>query len=85
MPGVAAPIEGVINLRGTLVTIISGTLFVGQAHVAEGRRSDWFVVLRYRDGRVGLGVDEVGLTEAPGDCPFIEPEQVLEPIFQRAG
>lgn len=57
VPGVAAPVEGVANVRGTLVTVIRGTAVVGgEPGVGE---SPWLVILNARAGRVGLGVDDV--------------------------
>ncbi len=57
VPGVAAPVEGVANVRGTLVTVIRGGTLIGVDW--SGGASPWLVVLSARDGRVGLGVDEV--------------------------
>ena len=57
VPGVAAPVEGVANVRGTLVTVIRGAAVVGgESGVGT---SPWLVVLSARAGRVGLGVDDV--------------------------
>lgn len=57
VPGVAAPVEGVANVRGTLVTVIRGGAVIGAE--LGGGTSPWLVVLSARAGRVGLGVDEV--------------------------
>ena len=86
MPGVALPVEGVINLRGTLVTIIRGSALMPEAGQETGGPSAWFVVLRYRDGRVGLGVDEVvDFAIPPAGVGFLHPDARLEPLFRRVG
>lgn len=59
MPGVAPPVEGVVNLRGTLVTVVRGDLLVPGSSAGAGAPSAWCVVLRLRGGRIGLGVDEI--------------------------
>ncbi|MFN0181356.1 MAG: chemotaxis protein CheW [Gemmatimonadales bacterium] len=84
MPGVAPPVEGVINLRGTLVTIVRASSLLGGRGEPDAP-STWFVVLRYRDGRVGLGVDDVVDFALPSpDVPWLDPTVGLEPHFRRA-
>src|SRR5438094_6945650 len=55
MPGVAAPVTGIANVRGTVVTVVSGAQLLG----ATSSPADWLVVLTLRDGQVGLAVEEV--------------------------
>lgn len=83
MPGVAAPVEGVFNLRGTLVTVVraAGTFADGSGDPGP---SAWCVVVQYRDGRVGFGVDEVIDFAATGpEVPMVDVEAALEPVFRR--
>lgn len=63
MPGVAPPVEGVANVRGTLVTVVRGEVVLGGPLGAGWEPSPWLVVLSLRGGRVGLGVDDVVSTE----------------------
>ena len=77
MPGVASPVEGVVNLRGTLVTVVR----VGGDTVP----SAWYVVVEFRDRRVALGVDEViDFVAPPAGLESIDVEKLLEPVFGRA-
>lgn len=83
MPGVAAPVEGVFNLRGTLVTVVRAS---GEsvAERTERTASTWCVVVQGRDGRVGLGVDDVIDFEVPGpEVPLLDVEAAIESIFRR--
>jgi purine-binding chemotaxis protein CheW len=85
VPGVAAPVEGVANVRGTLVTIVRGAELLG---VAGGSReaSPWLVVLRARGGRVGIGVDEVLDLETgvAGDLVRFDVDSAIDAVFGRA-
>ncbi len=83
MPGVAGPTEGVVNLRGTLITVIRVEGEVGVPSRAE-TPSPWCVVVQGRDGRVGLGVDEVIDFDVPGPgVPTIDVDSVIEAVFGR--
>lgn len=84
VPGVAAPVEGVANIRGTLVTIVRAAHLLGAE--AASAPSAWFVVLSGYGGRVGLGVDDViDLEQAdPAVVPF-DVDGALEPVFGRPG
>jgi len=58
MPGVAAPVEGVANVRGTVVTVVRAADLLGVTPTRSGP-SPWLVVLRFREGRVALGVEDI--------------------------
>lgn len=80
VPGVAAPVEGVANVRGTLVTVIRGSAAVAGAAVTGV--SPWLVVLSARGGRVGLGVDEVlPAGEARPTDTTVDPRVVLDRVL----
>ena len=84
VPGVAAPVEGVANVRGTLVTVIRAADLLGGS--AAPVPSLWLVVLWARGGRVGLGVDDVldlASTESP--VPRLDVERALAPLFGQLG
>ena len=85
VPGVAAPVEGVANVRGTLVTVVRGAELLGVPARSEGP-SPWLVVLHARGGRVGLGVDDV-LDLGPGDeaVTRVDLDGALESVFGRLG
>ncbi|MEZ4589337.1 MAG: chemotaxis protein CheW [Gemmatimonadales bacterium] len=81
MPGVASPVEGVANVRGSVVTVVRAADLLGVQSEASGG-SPWLVVLQYRDGRVALGVDEVvDLDEPTGTIPGFEVQSELAPVF----
>ena len=84
VPGVAAPVEGVANVRGVLVTVVRAADLLGRKASAEGP-SPWLVVLRIRGGRVGIGVDEVlDLDDDAPDVARLDIEGALDPVFGRA-
>lgn len=85
VPGVASPVEGVANIRGTLVTVIrGGELFDLAGDGPEA--SKWLVVLGVRDGRIGLGVDEVlDLDTGMTGIDLVDIEAVLGSVFDRLG
>jgi chemotaxis signal transduction protein len=85
MPGVAAPVEGVANVRGALVTVVSAAALLGEPTERTGS-PPWLVVLQYRGGRVGLGVDDVeDLVVRDDDAALLEIEPRLEAVFGAAG
>jgi len=84
MPGVAAPVEGVANVRGALVTVVSAAALLGLPSDRAGA-SPWLVILRFRGGRVGLGVDDVEDLGAPNDAVLLEIEPRLEALFGASG
>lgn len=83
VPGVAAPVEGVANVRGNLVTVVRAADLLAIPSDAAGP-SPWLVVLRTRGGRVGIGVDEVLDLEAEGaQVDRLDVESALDPVFGR--
>ena len=84
MPGLAAPVHGVANVRGTVVTVIRAADLLKIAVDPEEAPS-WLVVLRYRGGRVGLSVDEVEeLATLDPTIPPLLVEAELDPLFDGA-
>ena len=65
VPGVPAAVEGLVNVRGGLVTVVDGHVLLGQPRPAE---SEMAVLLLDRGGKVaGLTVGEVlDFLEVPG-------------------
>ena len=76
-------VAGVANVRGAVVTVLSGALLVGQEG-PEGARGDWLVVLNTRNGRVALAVDEVEDLGATDGVPILDVEALLRPLFPAA-
>ncbi len=84
MPGVAAPVRGVANVRGSVVTVVGAAELLGLPGTAEPV-VPWLVVLRYREGRVGLGVDEVVyLVATDATVPPLAIDAELDPLFDGA-
>ncbi|MGE0441622.1 MAG: chemotaxis protein CheW [Gemmatimonadales bacterium] len=86
VPGVASPVEGVANVRGTLVTVVRAADLLSEPPGPDSGPSPWLVVLRARGGRVGLGVDDVvdlDAVDAPVDR--FDVEGALQPLFGRVG
>ena len=82
MPGVAAPVQGVANVRGSVVTVVRAADLL-RLSVEGSDGSSWLVVLQYRSGRVALSVDEVedlGALDATIPAVAIEPE--LDHLFE---
>jgi purine-binding chemotaxis protein CheW len=81
VPGAPAPVRGIANLHGTLVTAVSGPLLLGLAAGEEA----CLVVLTMEQGRVGITVEEVEDVEsaAPGDHLQLEP--LLRPLLAGSG
>src|SRR2546426_2995896 len=86
MPGVAAPVTGIANVRGTVGTVGSGAQLLG---ATSSPAADWLVVLTLRDGQVGLAVEEVedlALLDAEGAggggaVPLLDVAALLRPLF----
>jgi purine-binding chemotaxis protein CheW len=81
IPGVPASIRGVANVRGTLVTVVSGRFLLGAAGTDSG---DWLLVLTMRDGRVGIVMDEVeDLQVSAAACalPVLDIEALVLPLL----
>jgi len=81
IPGVPPTIRGVANVRGTLVTAVSGRLLLG----APGTEADdWLLVLTMRDGRVGIVMDEVEdlqVSAAADTLPILDIEALVLPLL----
>lgn len=82
IPGADRSITGLLNVRGTLLTVVNGARVIGLAEAEEPPES---VLVLDQDGRsVGLAVDEVlDLVEVPEDqlaegeaLPGIDPRLV---------
>lgn len=82
IPGVAAAIEGLVNVRGTLLTVLDGHILLQQPRVAADEGA--IVVVEVAGRRYGLGVGQVvdflevpERTVAPrADLPGIDPRLV---------
>ncbi len=84
IPGAGAGVSGLLNLRGTLLTVVSGSRVIG---LTEPELSPESVLVLDQGGRaVGLAVDEVlDLVEVPEDqlqdgeaLPGIDPTLVRQ-------
>ena len=81
IPGVPPGIRGVANVRGTLVTAVSGPLLLGAPGETAG---DWLLVLTMRDGRVGIVMDEVEdlqVSMAADTLPILDIEALVLPLL----
>jgi purine-binding chemotaxis protein CheW len=77
LPGAPPSVQGLINLRGTIVTVVDLSLWLGGDRAAA---SDGSIVLVDHAGRVaGLAVDEVL------DVQMVAPEDVAGAIDDRNG
>lgn len=57
LPGAPATVSGLINLRGTIVTVLDAGACLGQP---SWRRSGGLILLAgYLDGVIGVGIDDV--------------------------
>jgi purine-binding chemotaxis protein CheW len=82
IPGVAEAIEGLVNVRGTLLTVLDGHVLLQQARRAEDEGA--IVVLEVAGKRYGLGVGQVlDFLEVPeqsvaprSDLPGVDPRLV---------
>lgn len=82
VPGAPATIRGVANLRGTLVTVVSGPALFG---IPAPGATDWLLVLAPFDGAVGLEVDEVEDLHAAGSghrLPTLDVEALVRPLLR---
>ncbi len=85
VPGVASPVEGVANIRGTLVTVVRGSELFDLPGDGPGV-SKWLVVLGVVGGRIGLGVDEVlDLDTGTTGIDLVDIASVLGSVFDRLG
>jgi chemotaxis signal transduction protein len=82
IPGAASPIRGVVNVRGGLVTVVSGAALLAEA---ESGASDYLLVLAMYDGRVAIEVDDVEdlhTTDSAGRLPMLDVESLVRPLFR---
>ena len=82
IPGSATSIRGVVNVRGGLVTVVSGAALVAEA---ESGASDYLLVLAMYDGRVAIEVDdieELHTTETDDRLPMLDVEGLVRPLFR---
>jgi len=82
IPGVPPSISGVANVRGTLVTALSGRFLLGVP--AGDEAGDWLLVLTMRDGRVGIVMDEVEdlqVSAAARAVPVLDIEALVLPLL----
>jgi purine-binding chemotaxis protein CheW len=60
IPGMAGPVEGVINLRGEIIPVLRIHLVLGAEMTEEGgSRKRRVIILESQEGRFGIVVDEV--------------------------
>ena len=81
IPGAPHAVRGLANVRGILVTAISGRDLLGGSGYDRG---DWLVVLAMRDGRVGVVMDEVEDLErqdGTGSVPVLDIEALVGPLL----
>jgi len=82
IPGVAEAIEGLVNVRGTLLTVLDGHVLLQQSREASDEGA--IVVVEVSGRRYGLGVGQVlDFLEVPeqsvasrADLPGIDPRLV---------
>ena len=83
IPGTPAAIRGVVNVRGGLVTVVSGAELMGR----DGSRGgECLVVLTMHEGRVGIEVDDVEDLETTGSTGLLHAldlEAVVRPLFRQ--
>jgi len=81
IPGAPTAVSGLVNVRGTLVTTVSGSRLLSRS---VGTAPEWLVVLAMLGGRVGLEVDEVEdlqTTGTAGAVPTLDLEILIGPLF----
>ena len=82
IPGAPTAVRGMVNVRGTLVTTVSGARLFSRAD--GGPAAEWLVVLAMMGGRVGLEVDEVEdlhMTGSADPVPTLDLEVLIRPLF----
>lgn len=82
IPGAAGPVRGVVNVRGGLVTVVSGATLLAET---DSGASDYLLVLAMYDGRVAIEVDDVEdlhTTETAGRLPTLDVESLVRPLFR---
>jgi purine-binding chemotaxis protein CheW len=82
IPGVPPVIRGVVNVRGVLVTVISGAMLVLEAGDGAG---ECLLLLDMHDGRVAIELDEVEdlhMSDSVGQLPKLDIESQVRPLFR---
>jgi len=72
----------VVNVRGGLVTVLSGALLVMEAGDGVG---ECLLVLDMHDGRVAIEVDEVEdlhTSDSAGQLPMLDIESQVRPLLR---
>jgi chemotaxis signal transduction protein len=81
IPGVSPAVRGIANVRGSLITTLSGPALMGfPADVP----AEWLLLLSGWRGRVGIEVDEVEdlfALEEHDDVRLLVLETLLEPLL----
>jgi purine-binding chemotaxis protein CheW len=87
IPGVSPAVAGIANVRGTVVTAVSGRILLDPAEAAEepfAESADWLLVLTLQEGRVGIVLDEVEDLQASTGTPalpLLDIEALVTPIL----
>ena len=82
LPGAPEAVRGIANVRGALVTVVSGPALFG---FRESASTDWLLVLSKWDGAVGIEVDEVEDLQAAGSAgrlPTLDVEALVRPLLR---
>jgi len=82
LPGVPPVIRGVVNVRGGLVTVVSGAILVMEAGDGLGQ---CLLVLDMYEGRVAIEVDEVEdlhTSDSAGRLPMLDIEGQVRPLLR---
>lgn len=82
VPGAPDAVRGIANVRGALVTVVSGPVLFG---IRDRGGTDWLLVLAQFDGTVGLEVDEVEDLHAAGGTtrlPTLDVEALVRPLLR---
>lgn len=82
IPGVPPVIRGVVNVRGGLVTVVSGAMLLMEAGDGAG---ECLLVLDMHGGRVAIELDEVEdlhTSDSAGRLPMLDIEGQVEPLFR---
>lgn len=76
VPGAQSFVEGVLNVRGEIVTIVSGHHMLG---LEESQASVHIIVLETKNGLVGISVEEVST------IALLKTEQIMPVDSRQAG
>jgi chemotaxis signal transduction protein len=81
IPGVSPAVRGIANVRGSLITTLSGPALLG---FPADVRAEWLLLLTGWRGRVGIEVDEVEdlfALEAQDEVQLLDLNTLLEPLL----